>query len=340
MLPVTIEQYDDLVSSLIAGKHGIQSATDGTRTIEIFDGKYLHFQQSKCGGLGVVSYLEDICFNEPEENELSEPTQLWSTTGKGQALVEAVCNFLRYQKDALIFHSLLGQTIGGGHSIQTFSNPIKGAECVYAVGLLQEGQLLEAAQRYLENKLINWEECRVTVYQYWYTSTSGNDTTKAPASYCYCTLAAPGAVNCAAITTFPATILRHKHHNYPEMEYECSRFKDWFAGLDVEVNPTQLTYFETPGIAVLGEPPGLPSERMLGFPTADFEEALTVAERWKMLGATNITLCTDGLSMEYKLFDEQFISQARAFVAKYDFDPGMFSYLDTWLNRKQNQLNS
>lgn len=338
MLPVTIEQYDNLVSSLIAGEHGIQNATDGTRTIEIFDGKYLRFQQSMGGDLGIVSYLEDICFNASDER--SRPTLLWRTSGKGQALVEAVCNFLTYQKDALRFHSLLGQSVGDGNSIQTFSNPLKGAECVYAVGLLQEGQLLEVAQQYLQNKLINWEECRVTVYQCWYTSTSSDDTVEAPASYCYCTLAIPGAVNCAAITAFSATILRHKHHNSPETEYDCSRFNDWFAGLGVAIHPTQLTYFETPGIAVLGEPPGLPSERMLGFPTADFEEALTIAERWKMLGATNITLCTDGLGMEYKLFDEQFVRQARAFVAKYDFQPGLFSYMDTWLNRKENQLNS
>jgi hypothetical protein len=167
-----------------------------------------------------------------------------------------------------------------------------------AVGWHEKSRVINTMRKLSRNLLTEWEECPLVLYENWFESSG--DRHDPPC--CYCTLSRDPHQGRGVVFTkpFKATIIRHQAWNIGSKKaQDCARFKGWYLGsrarplphlpaLVVEDKSSSL-----PGFALWGKL-GERRDRLLEWPTADYDLVKKQGKAWKIKGATHMHLVADG----------------------------------------------
>lgn len=185
-------------------------------------------------------------------------------------------------------------------------------ENFFAYGHHEAGAVLDIAREIAKNRLKEWDEVQITIFAHWTEHHADNG------SYCWrswrMTEEAMPSFPSSKVVPYEVTVIRHQSwpllHQYDmNTERSCRRLKDWYLGstkLGRPVTPGDLDLNFTPGYTVCGLPLGSTEWTCLEWPTADFEEAMTLLGKWETYGATELELFSRGWGLSFEDLKEEY----------------------------------
>ncbi|HHK0379481.1 TPA: hypothetical protein ACQQJB_003655 [Pseudomonas aeruginosa] len=175
-------------------------------------------------------------------------------------------------------------------------------EQFFAYGHHAPGVVLEIARELSKNRLDGWEELQTTIYAHWSRAYELHEEKNGP----YCCLSWRNTAEAddddylPTIKIVPCAVTVIRHEAWPllqkrdrETEHACRRLKAWYLGstkLGRQATPDDLDTNYAPGYTVCGVPAGSEESTCLEWPTADFEEAMSLLSKWQAAGATGLKL--------------------------------------------------
>lgn len=179
-------------------------------------------------------------------------------------------------------------------------------EHFFAYGFHPPGTVLEIGRKLSNNGLKSWGELQTTIFAHWTLSLESH---QSEGPYCWLSWRRSPASDemfpSLKVVPFEVTVLRHDA--WPllddvdgEVEHACRRLKDWYSGstkLGRPATPDDFCTEYSPGYTLCGTPEGQSEPTCLEWPTADFEEAMSLLYKWHESGATDLKLAGDSVSL-------------------------------------------
>lgn len=175
-------------------------------------------------------------------------------------------------------------------------------EHFFAYGFHPPGTVLGIGRKLSSNNLTSWGELQTTIYAHWRVPL---DCCEEDASYCWLawrkTDESDPMFPSIKIVPYEVTVLRHEawplldEHDM-EMEYLCRKLRDWYSSSTRLGRPATMDDFDisySPGYTIFGNTMGCSEPTCLEWPTSDFEEALSLLNKWESAGAINLKLYGD-----------------------------------------------
>ncbi|EPG9355240.1 hypothetical protein ACKU3Z_030120 [Pseudomonas aeruginosa] len=173
-------------------------------------------------------------------------------------------------------------------------------EQFFAYGHHAPGVVLDIARELSRNRLEGWEELQTTIYAHWSASL---DVHEKDGPFCRLTwhkTADDADCYMPSVKVVPCAVTVIRHEAWPvlqtddmESEHACRRLKAWYLGstkLGRQATPDDLDTNYAPGYTVCGVPAGGEESTCLEWPTADFEEAMSLLGKWQAAGVTELKL--------------------------------------------------
>lgn len=216
-------------------------------------------------------------------------------------------------------------------------------EHFFAYGFHASGTVLGIGRKLSSNSLTSWGELQTTIYAHWIMSL---DSYQEDGPYCWLawrkTNVSDPAFPSLKVVSYEVTVLRHDawpmlDDQDMETEYSCKRLRDWYSGSKKLGRPATTDDLDpeyAPGYTVRGIPKGHSESTCLEWPTSDFEEALSLLNKWDSNGATEIEISGDSCSVSKEQLDAGAAKIIKYGIRKHGRSVPFHNFLD-WYQLKE-----